>query len=73
MSAPLHFSQDFYDKVFATHKKMADFAREVGKKLRLRVSFYNLCTKFLAKNSQFFYIFKSAEVIEAVRLGGTPT
>jgi hypothetical protein len=32
MSAPLHFSKDFNGEVFATHKKMADFAREVGNK-----------------------------------------
>jgi hypothetical protein len=54
MSALLDFSKDFYDEVLVTHKKMADFVREIGNKLRLQLSFYDQFTKFLAKNGRIY-------------------
>jgi hypothetical protein len=52
---------------------MADFVKKVGNKLRLRVSVYDLCAKFFSEIRPIFHIFKSAKVVETVRLGGTPT
>jgi hypothetical protein len=76
MSAPLHFLKDFNSEVFETHKKWRNSSGKSAKGYDFKFTgftVYRSMREVFSEKRPIFHIFKSAEVVEAVRLGGTPT